>query len=146
MMANEAIDGIIPSRKCTYPASACERSFVSSELKQQQAVLRERYGLPADKRLFLFVSSSHKRKGHFLLRCFAQATDTDSVLVIAGLPKVLSDLPNVIDLQFIPQMEELYAAVDFTTIHPATYEPFGQIVSDRFVAVHRSSFQTWWSC
>ncbi|MEZ5053109.1 MAG: glycosyltransferase family 4 protein [Chitinophagales bacterium] len=131
MMANEAIGWYhTPAEKVHILHPPVNDHLFHPELKQQQAALRERYGLPADKRLFLFVSSSHKRKGlPLLLRCFAQATDTDSVLVIAGLPKVLSDLPNVIDLQFIPQMEELYAAVDFT-IHPATYEPFGQIVSE----------------
>ena len=33
----------------------------------------------------------------------------------------------MIDLQFIPQMEEPYAAVGYHP--PATHEPFGQIVS-----------------
>jgi glycosyltransferase involved in cell wall biosynthesis len=98
--------------------------------KNEQVSLRQKYGLPLNKRVFLFVSSSHKRKGlPLLLECFSQLTDSDAVLVVAGLPAVHSKLPNVIDLQFIAQMEELYAAADFT-IHPAGYEPFGQIVSE----------------
>lgn len=101
-----------------------------SQWKNQLSSLREKYHLPHNKRLFLFVSSSHHRKGlPLLLRCFEQLQQTDAVLVVAGLPKVHSPLTNVIDLQFVPNMEELYAACDFT-IHPAVYEPFGQIVSE----------------
>ena len=100
------------------------------ERKNEASGLRNKYGLPQDKRIFLFISSSHKRKGlPLLLELFEQAQDTDAVLVIAGLPPVQSSLKNVIDLQYIKQMEELYAAATFT-IHPARYEPFGQIVPE----------------
>ncbi len=105
-------------------------SLFDSDLKKERNALRLKYGLPENKRLFLFISSSHKRKGlPLLLKLFAQAQDTDATLVIAGLPAVKSPLPNVIDLGFQKEMHELYAAADFT-IHPARYEPFGQIIPE----------------
>ena len=98
--------------------------------KVHRDAYRKKYNLPLDKRIFLFISSSHFRKGlPLLLDCFRQLQDTDAVLVIAGLPPVQSELPNVIDLQYNTQIDELYAAADFT-IHPARYEPFGQIVPE----------------
>lgn len=101
-----------------------------SELKTRQRSFRKEYDLPRDKRIFLFVSGSHERKGlTLLLDLFAGIEAEDALLVIAGLPPVRSRLGNVIDLQFVARMEELYAAADFT-IHPASYEPFGQIVPE----------------
>jgi len=97
--------------------------------KKRQKLLREKHQLPLDKRIFLFVSNSHDRKGlPLLLDVFSQLRSNDTVLAIAG-PPVRSGLDNVVDLHFSTNMEELYAAADFT-IHPAAYEPFGQIVPE----------------
>ncbi|TAE50162.1 MAG: glycosyltransferase family 1 protein [Bacteroidetes bacterium] len=105
-------------------------SVFRPELKVRKAEFRKKYGISPDKRVYVFVSSSHKRKGlPLLLDLFAQLQDQPVELVIAGMPAVETSLPNVKDLQFSTQMEELYAAADFT-IHPSYYEPFGQIVSE----------------
>jgi glycosyltransferase involved in cell wall biosynthesis len=131
MMADEAVGlyGVDPKKVLVLHPPVNDQLF-NKQLKGNSIFFREKYRLPQNKRLFLFVSSSHQRKGlPVLLRCFEQLQQTDAVLVIAGLPKVHSSLTNVIDCQFVPAMEELYAACDFT-IHPAMYEPFGQIVPE----------------
>ncbi|NJM93742.1 MAG: glycosyltransferase family 4 protein, partial [Cytophagales bacterium] len=90
--------------------------------------LRNQWGLSAEKRYFLFVSTSHKRKGlPLLLDVFSRLTDLPYELLICGKPLVQTDLPNVRYLGHHSQVEELYNCCDYT-IHPAQYEPFGQIV------------------
>ncbi|PLX10768.1 MAG: hypothetical protein C0594_04440, partial [Marinilabiliales bacterium] len=91
--------------------------------------LKEKYDIRGDKKTFLFVSSSHERKGlPFLFNLFEQLQNEPIELIIVGYPKVHSALDNVRFLEFSNHPEELYNIVDFT-IHPAIYEPFGQIVS-----------------
>ncbi len=131
MMAAELRDLYkVPAGKIHVLRPPVNLSHFHPENKKLRNTYREKYNLPLDKRIFLFISSSHFRKGlPLLLECFRQLQDTDAVLVIAGMPPVQSQLPNVIDLQFQTSMEELYAAADFT-VHPAKYEPFGQIVPE----------------
>lgn len=99
-------------------------------LRQQAETFRQKHGLPLDKKLFLLVSSSHGRKGlPILLEVFSRVQDQPVHLVVAGAGGVHSDLPNVTDLGFTPETEELYAAADFSVL-PAKYEPFGQVVPE----------------
>lgn len=79
---------------------------------------------------FLFASTGHKRKGvDLLLQVFKKLDPEKFHLYIAGFPKVKTNLPNVYNLGFREDMMEIYNAVDFT-IHPAIYEPFGQIIAE----------------
>ena len=50
-------------------------------------------------------------------------------LVIAGSPPEKKLPPNVKYLGFVREVEELYAAAD-VAVHPAGYEPYGQIISE----------------
>lgn len=96
-----------------------------------KAALREKYNLPLDQKIFLFVSVGHKRKGFALLRkVFGELTGHPFLLLIAGATVPEGKLlPNIRQLGFVRQMKEIYQAVDFT-VHPAVYEPFGQIVPE----------------
>lgn len=98
--------------------------------KARQGELKAQWGLDPDKHSFLFVSASHDRKGlPLLLKVFEQLQGEPFELAIAGYPKVDPGLPNVRYLGFHADLCSLYAAAD-ATIHPALYEPFGQIISE----------------
>lgn len=120
--------GVDPQRiEVLYPPVDTE--VFRPALKSRQRELRKKLGLPADKRLFLFSSSSHELKGlSLLLDVFANVDATDALLVVAGAPTGAA-LDAVVDVGFRKNIEEFYAAADFT-IHPSKYEAFGQIVSE----------------
>lgn len=100
--------------------------------RERRKELREKFSIAPDKKAFVFVSTGHKRKGLPLLyRIFNRLRDKPVELIVAGSSKSVSDpnIPNVRFIGFCENTEELYAAADYT-IHPATYEPFGQIISE----------------
>lgn len=79
---------------------------------------------------FAFISTSHQRKGlPLLLSVFARLNPEKFVLHVCGLPKVITKLPNVINHGFLRNTAELLQEVD-ALVHPAVYEPFGQVVSE----------------
>lgn len=88
---------------------------------------RQKLSASADKKYFLFVSTSHKRKGlDILLKVFRQLDKDKFHLWVAG-SEFSSPLENVTSLGFVKDMQHYYRAADFV-VHPAQYEPFGQIV------------------
>ncbi len=103
-------------------------SMFNISLPKQEA--QEKYKLDPKNKYFLFVSTSHKRKGlDLLLKVFKDLSE-NYVLIVAGT-SFECDLHNVISLGFVKEMNDLYRAVD-VLLHPAVYEPFGQIVSEAF--------------
>ena len=98
--------------------------------KKERSALRKQYGLSAGRKTFLFVSYSHSRKGlPLLLELFRSLEGRELELLIAGTAPGVSLPVNVRYAGYVKDMEGLYAASDFL-IHPAIYEPFGQIVSE----------------
>jgi len=96
----------------------------------QKRFIREQYDIPPNTKVFAFVSASHKRKGlDILLEVFKKLQDEKVLLLIAGYPKIETDLPNVRFLGFLAKPEIIYHLANFT-LHPARYEPFGQIISE----------------
>lgn len=94
--------------------------------------MRAKWNLNREDKLFLLVSTSHKRKGlDVLQKVFAQLPSSYKLLV-AGT-SFNSTLENVVSLGFVKDIQEIYAAVDML-LHPAMYEPFGQIVTEAFAA------------
>jgi glycosyltransferase involved in cell wall biosynthesis len=91
---------------------------------------RQIFNFDADKKYFVLVSTSHKRKGlDLLLEVFAMLPDSYQ-LVVAGT-SFQSKLANVQSLGFVKNVDQLYRAADFL-VHPAVYEPFGQIITEAF--------------
>jgi len=91
---------------------------------------KEKHGLSTYKKSFVFVSSGHKRKGLGLLfDIFKELVDFPYELIIAGTPAVKTESANIKYVGFLKDTDELYIAADYT-IHPALYEPFGQIISE----------------
>ncbi len=92
--------------------------------------LRLKNDIPIDFRVFVFVSASHYRKGlDILLKAFEQLQNEKVLLLIAGYPKVETQWQNVRFIGFASEPQNLYQMAD-CTLHPARYEPFGQIVSE----------------
>lgn len=96
----------------------------------ERKFIRNKYDISLKTKVFAFVSASHKRKGlDILLKTFELLKEEDVLLLIAGYPDVKTDLPNVRFLGFLSSPELIYHLADFT-LHPARYEPFGQIISE----------------
>lgn len=110
-----------------YPPLNLER--FGPELKARKAELREKYGLSPDRTSFLFVSTSHKIKNYALLRrVFRRLEDLPVELIVAGRP-IKKGGRNIRYVGYAQQVEELFAAADFT-IHPSRYEAFGQVIAE----------------
>lgn len=88
-------------------------------------VLRKKLNLPIDKKLFLFPSSSHKRKGFDLLKQYFSNTKFDECLVVAGRP-IDGQYKNILYIGFVNNMVELYQACDYTVM-ASLYEPLGLV-------------------
>ncbi len=102
----------------------------NSDQKHSQQDLKRNYGMDPGKLSFLFVSGSHKRKGlPLLLRIFSALDPARYELFIAGDQAKVNAFPNIHTVGFHTSLRELYTAADIT-IHPAVFEPFGQIISE----------------
>lgn len=105
------------------------QNFIRPSEAERKFIRRE-YDIKVDTKVFAFVSASHKRKGlDILLETFELLKDENVLLLIAGYPDVKTDLPNVRFLGFLNAPQIIYHLADFT-LHPARYEPFGQIISE----------------
>ncbi len=121
--------GIKPSHvKVLYPPVNLEKFNMSLSKEDAQ----KRYGLSKENKYFLLVSTSHKRKGLDILLEVFKELPSNHILLVAGTD---FDAPreNIKSLGFIKDIEHLYRAVDFL-LHPAVYEPFGQIVTEAFAS------------
>lgn len=111
------------------PFNADKHKPFTSEEKSE---IRKRYGFSSDKIYHLFVSVSHERKGlPLLLEIFKKLKGSPHHLIIIG-HKVNAGLSNVTSLGFMEDSRMAYALGDYL-LHPALYEPYGQIVNE---AIH----------
>ncbi len=120
---------IDPSRiRVLYPPTAAGQ-FQAIDHNEREA-LRSRWQLPEDKKVLLFVSYSHYRKGlDVLLAAMKRLAEEPIHLAIAGVPVKESLPPNATYLGYVKDMASLYAAVGGLA-HPARYEPYGQIITE----------------
>ena len=118
----ESFYGICSEKiKVIYPP----QSFKSPSIRAERSLLRKRFGLPEDKTLFLFPSSSHKRKGIDLLKQYFSKTEFPEMLVVAGRP-VKHPFKNMQYVGFCDDMPSLYQACDYTVM-ASLYEPLGMV-------------------
>jgi glycosyltransferase involved in cell wall biosynthesis len=96
------------------PADAVERT-----------ALRRRFGLPEDRTVFVFSSTSHERKGYALLEAFFEKTTLPVCLVVAGRP-VPKTSETIRYVGYCKNIEDLFRAADFTVV-ASIYEPFGLV-------------------
>ena len=111
-----------------FPPLNTDNFTIATEAERR--FLRNKYDIDLSTKIFAFVSASHHRKGlDILLKTFELLKNENVVLFIAGYPEIKTDLPNVRFLGFLKSPELIYHLADFT-LHPARYEPFGQIISE----------------
>ena len=103
------------------------------KLQNRKAELRKKYSMSPHKKTFVVVSTAHKRKGiPLLINLFKELKHLPIELKIAGTAKrrLRRNAPqNVEFIGYVKKPEELFTAADFC-IHPAVYEPFGQVISE----------------
>ena len=87
--------------------------------------LRRDLGLPADRAVFLLVSTGHKRKGLDMLTAFFRSTSLPVCLAVAGRP-IKGEPDNVHYLGYRTDIENAFRAADFTVV-ASHYEPFGLV-------------------
>jgi glycosyltransferase involved in cell wall biosynthesis len=98
--------------------------------KAKNAELRTKYGFAQNKKSLLFLTTGNERKGYpFLLELMETLKDEPIELVVAGVKTLNSSLPNVKYIGYAQKPEELLWATD-ALIHPALYEPFGQVITE----------------
>jgi glycosyltransferase involved in cell wall biosynthesis len=98
--------------------------------KAKNAELRTKYGFAQNKKSLLFLTTGNERKGYpFLLELMETLKDEPIELVVAGVKPMNSSLPNVKYIGYAQKPEELLWATD-ALIHPALYEPFGQVITE----------------
>ncbi len=90
-----------------------------------RAEARRRFGLPEDRVIFVFSSTSHERKGYDLLEAFFANTTLPVCLVVAGRP-VPKTSDTIRYVGYCHEIENLFAAADFTVV-ASVYEPFGLV-------------------
>ena len=114
--------------KVLYPP--LNTTHFTNKIPSKKSILQEKYGFDTQKTSFLFVSTGHRRKGlPLLLQLFKELDETKFELLVAGYPKIYSNLENVKYIGFQTEMNELYHATDYFIL-PALYEPFGQVVAE----------------
>ena len=112
--------GIDPRKmKVIYPP----QTFKVLRHEMNRVELRKKFNLPEDKTLFLFPSSSHKRKGIALLQRYFENTNYPELLVVAGRP-LKRPFKNAIYIGFCKEMQQLYHACDYTVL-ASLYDPLG---------------------
>jgi glycosyltransferase involved in cell wall biosynthesis len=98
--------------------------------KEQKAFWREKYGFAKDQKSLLFLTTGNKRKGYpFLLQLMQELGNAPIELIVAGVKPMETGLPNVRYVGYAERPEELLWAAD-VLVHPALYEPFGQVVTE----------------
>ncbi|MGI4860373.1 MAG: glycosyltransferase family 4 protein [Janthinobacterium lividum] len=115
----------VPAEKIALLYPPVDASRFSPGDATQRAHLRERFGLPHDKLVFLFPSSSHQRKGYAQLAEFFATTSLPVMLAVAGRP-VTTHSKAIRYLGYQSDMADLYRAVDYSIL-ASHYEPFGLI-------------------
>jgi glycosyltransferase involved in cell wall biosynthesis len=129
LVADELCDdyGVADSKIAViYPPVDRERFRL--ELHGRRSEFRARWKLPLDRKLILFPSTGHERKGLPLLAAAMRLLPKGRyALVVAGraAPRLAEGI-EVISLGFVDALEEIYAACDLTVL-PSIYEPFGLV-------------------
>lgn len=101
------------------------RTFIPRSDETNRGELRKELNLPEEKTLFLFPSSSHRRKGIALLQKYFERTRYPEILVVAGKP-LEHTFRNSLYVGFCRDMPKLYQACDYTVL-ASFYEPLGMV-------------------
>lgn len=130
MMRDEMVDfyGVPESKiRILYPPADTTRfSQVPDETRQK---LRSALNIAPEEKVILFLTTGNTRKGLPLVLDIARLLPPGFRVLIAGMGKVRETSQNVHFLGYVPDVERLHRAAD-VLLHPALYEPFGQVVTE----------------
>lgn len=131
MMKEELVELFkVPEEKIKILFPPIDVSRFNLSGKNRKHELRKKYGLSKTKKSLIFLTTGNERKGYpFLLQLMTQLVDEPIELIVAGVKPMHSDLSNVKYVGYTEHSEELLWAAD-ALIHPALYEPFGQVVTE----------------
>lgn len=131
MMKDELIDLFhVPAEKIKVLLPPIDSNRFNLSGKKNKLELRLNHGFSQDKKSLLFLTTGNTRKGYpFLLMLMNELLDEPIELIIAGVKPMNSSLPNVKYIGYTENAEELLWAAD-ALIHPALYEPFGQVITE----------------
>jgi glycosyltransferase involved in cell wall biosynthesis len=102
--------------------------------------LRQKFGWPEDKIVFLFPSKGHKNKGlHRVIEALAPFRD-EIILAVAGRPATRLQPSFVRPLGFVEDLVPVYRAADFTTL-ASSYESFGLVGPESILCGTRLVFE-----
>lgn len=126
LMKSELIDLYhVPEHKIRviYPPVDTTRFSLVDEPNREE--LRARFGFGQNEIVFLFPSSSHKRKGFDRIAPVFMNSKLPVVLAVAGSP-VDCQSDKIRYLGRLDNIEQAYAAADYTIL-ASSYEPFGLV-------------------
>ncbi len=126
LMKSELMDLYhVPEQKIRviYPPVDTLRFNLTNEPRRK--ALRSRFGFREEEIVFLFPSSSHKRKGLDRIAPFFINSTLPIVLAIAGSPTDYRS-EKIRYLGRLDDMEAAYTAADYTVL-ASSYEPFGLV-------------------
>jgi glycosyltransferase involved in cell wall biosynthesis len=99
-------------------------------LRDKREALRASFNFHPEKKIILFPSTGHKRKGFYaLLEAFKQLPEKEYELIVVGNQPKIALCTNVKYLGFVLDMRSLYTACDLTIL-PSYYEPFGLVATE----------------
>ena len=115
----------VPRDKIRLLYPPCDTSRFQTTHIEKRTQLRRELGFPADKAVFLFVSTGHTRKGYDLISPVFSQSKLPILLAVAGRP-ISKPSPNIIYLGYRTDIESAYQAADYTIL-ASSYEPFGLV-------------------
>lgn len=92
--------------------------------KLSKKELRKKYDIKDSETVFLFPSSSHKRKGLDVIRDYFAKNKFGDILLVAGKPT--KEEGGIKSLGFCKNIQELYQLADYTVL-ASRYEPLGLV-------------------
>ena len=111
---------------------------------EQRRAARAKLKLPADKLVFAFPSSGHKRKGLYPLIEAMKPFSSQLVLAVTGKPP--GRVPDFVHhLGYVDDIADAYVAADFTAM-ASYYEPFGQVGVESILCGTRLLFEENMGC
>jgi glycosyltransferase involved in cell wall biosynthesis len=130
----------VPAEKIVTLHPPVAASFVSAANPDFRAECRRQLGLPADKVVFLFPSTGHKRKGLRPIFESFRGFAGQAVLAVAGNPPRGLNAPFLHHLGYVQNMVKAYAAADFAILG-SYYEPFGLVGVEAVMSGTRLVFE-----
>ena len=135
----------LPAEKIVTLHPPVATNFTSSVNSEFRAECRRQLGLPADKVVFLFPSTGHKRKGLGPIFGAMREFGGRAVLAVAGNPPRGLNAPFLFHLGYVQDMVKAYAAADFAILG-SYYEPFGLVGVEAVMSGTRLVFERGIGC